>query len=123
MELSPFLPEEAVAVSFLIWSLISSDQFISSNESHYFQNTLHYLGVTPDAFDLQLTKPEEESYETVRGMNASKRSHCATLLRLAYHSDEWVDRIELRKLNDILKRAELFRTDKRKHIQDEELIL
>jgi hypothetical protein len=123
METSPFSPNEAVAVAVLIWTLICSDQQLSANESHYFQQTLQYLGVTPEAFDIQLSKPEEEAYAVVLGMSARKRSHCATLLRLAYQSDELVDRVELRKLNEILIRAELFRTDEKKRIIDDELIL
>ncbi len=123
METSPFLPDEAVAVAVLIWSLICSDQQLSTNESHYFQQTLQYLGVSPEAFELRLSRPEEEAYTVVLGMNAQKRSHCATLLRLAYQSDELVDRVELRKLNEILIRAELFRRDGKKRIPDDELIL
>lgn len=123
MEKSPFLPDEALAVAYLIWSLISSDQQLSTNESYYFQQSLQYLGVTPVMFEQQLSLPEEDSYAIVLGMSAHKRSLCATLLRLAYQSDELVDRVELRKLNEILIRAELFRSDGKKRIPDDDLIL
>ncbi len=123
MEKSPFSPNEALAVAYLIWSLICSDQQLSANESTYFQHTLSYLDVSPSAFERQLVKPEEDAFLTVMGMSSHKRSHCATLLRLAYQSDQLVDRVELRRLNEILIRAELFRTDGVKRIPDEGLIL
>jgi len=123
MEKSPFSPDEALAVAYLIWSLICSDEQLSTNESLYFQQSLHYLGVTPASFERHLSTPEEDVYAVVVGMSTRKRSQCATLLRLAYQSDELVDRVELRTLNEILIRAELFRTDGAKRIQDDDMIL
>jgi len=123
MEKSPFSPDEALAVAYLIWSLICSDEQLSTNESLYFQQTIQYLGLTPALFERQLSKPEEDAYAVIVKMSARKRSHCATLLRLAYQSDEVVDRVELRTLNEILIRAELFRTDGAKRIPDDNILL
>lgn len=111
IDVNPYTTDEALAVARLIWTLIHSDSQISVNESEYFLQVLDYLGVTTFQFYEHLSVDEANDYQTVRGMTASKRSHCATLLRLAYQSDEVVNRVALSSLNDILTRAELFRPD------------
>jgi len=123
MEKSPFDFEESLAVARLIWMLIYSDQQITHNESDYFQQSLDYLNLTYNEFDDYLQLPEEEPFSIVRGLSSKKRSLCAMLLRLAYNSDQNVDRIELSKLNDILIRAELFRSDNNKRKQDDDIII
>jgi hypothetical protein len=124
IDANPYTPVEALAVARLIWALINSDQQLSLNESHYFQQSLDYLGVNPALFEEHKQDDEEKDYQIVRGMSSSKRSHCATLLRLAYQSDQLVDRIALSTLNDMLTRAELFRSDTlRPKRHDEGLII
>ncbi len=111
IDVNPYTADEALAVARLIWTLINADHQLSVNESQYFQQSLGYLGVSAVAFDAYLNEEEEKAYEIVRRMASSKRSHCATLLRLAYQSDQLVNRIALKTLNDMLTKAELFRSD------------
>lgn len=111
IDVNPYTTEESLAVARLIWALLCSDQQISLNESNYFQQSLEYLGLTKPAFDRYLIVDEEKAYETVKAMSSTKRSHCATLLRLAYQSDQTVNSISLSTLNSMLTKAELFRSD------------
>jgi len=120
---NPFTTDESLAVARLIWALINSDQKITHNESDYFMQALTFLELKPAEFEAYLQLPEEMAYKTAKKMSASKRSQCATLLRLAYDSDQNVDRVELRKLNDILINASLFKFDGKNRKQDDGYII
>lgn len=113
MENKIFSYDESLAVARLIWILIFSDFEITRNESDFFQQTLNDLDLTQKEIETYLKLPEEESFEIIRNMPSKKRSECARLLRMAYNTDESIDRIELSKLNDILTKAQLFRSDEK----------
>jgi hypothetical protein len=123
MEKSPFQYEEALAVARLIWSLVTSDKELTTNELNYLQQTFDYLNITLTQLYEYLKGPEDTAYETVRKMPFRKRNECARLLRLAFNSNELVNRVELNKLNDILTRAELFKNDQKSSKQDIEILL
>lgn len=111
IDVNPYTTDEALAVARLIWALINADQQLSINESLYFQQSLAYLGVSTSDFDQYVKEDVETAFETIKRMSSSKRSHCATLLRLAYQSDQMVNSIALSTLNTMLTKAELFRSD------------
>jgi uncharacterized tellurite resistance protein B-like protein len=123
MEMTLFSFEESLAVARLIWILIYSDHEITRNESDFFNQSLDSLNVSQKELDDYMRIPEEEAYELVRNMPFKKRSECARLLRLAFDSDHNIDRIEMKKLNDILTRAELFRSEKKYRKHDDDMLI
>lgn len=116
-----FNPGEALAVARLIWLLIFSNNEVSGEESAFFTKTLNDLNINRKEMEEYMDLPLEVSYEKVKNMNSKKRSECVRLLRLAVNTDNNIDRKELGILNEILIKAELFRSDKKNKKGDDEL--
>jgi len=108
-----YTPEESLAISRLIWILISRNEKVNRKESIYFEKTLQLLNIKRTEFDLSLSMPEEDAYSVVRNMTSLKRHECGKLLRLAVTSDGVIELAELSMLNDILEEAAIFRPDKK----------
>lgn len=106
--------EEALSMARLVWSLIFSNDVVEKAESVFFQEVLNKLGITETRFSESLSTPLEDVYSLVRSMPAVKKQECATILRLAVHSDGKVDLSELNGLNEILFQTEIFKSDKTK---------
>jgi uncharacterized tellurite resistance protein B-like protein len=111
MEIVKFDFEESLAVVRLVWMLIFSNSEITRTESDYFQQTLKDLNVTQKEIEKYIEVPEEDTYELIRNMSYEKRMECVRLLRLAFSADKERNIKEMSKLNDMIVRAELFRSD------------
>lgn len=105
--------EESLAISRLIWMLISRNATVNRKESIYFDKTLQIFKIKRTEFDQSISMPEEEAYSVVRNMSSLKRHECGKLLRLAVTSDGVIELAELSMLNDILEEAAIFRPDKK----------
>ena len=111
MNNTPFNAIESLAVARLVRMLIVSDGNVNRKESDFFEKMLQSMDITQESLESSLTAPIEETYENVRKMPLVKRRECGRLLRLAITSDNVIELSELSRLNDILEKASLFRSD------------
>jgi hypothetical protein len=107
-----YLLEEALSIARLTWSLIFSNDVVEKAESIFFQELLNKLKLSQTCFSESLSKSLDEVYSVIRNMPAVKKQECATIFRMAVHSDGKVDLSELSGLNEILNQTEIFKSDK-----------
>ena len=108
----PFELFESLAVDRLISRLIFLDGRVNRQELDFFEKLLQSQNISFEDFERSLSEPLEYSYEVIKSMSTKKRQQCVRLLRQALNSDKVIELSRLSRLNEILEKTEIFRSDK-----------